>query len=49
MGELDEMSSSSGGAVALGAGNPNYSEDDRPEVKGAVRGIKITYERRERN
>lgn len=47
--ELEEMSSSAGGAVALGAGSPNSFKDDHPKLKGAVRGIKITYERQERN
>jgi len=47
--ELDEMASMGGGAAALGAGNAKRPKDERPKLKGSIRGIKITYERRERN
>jgi len=47
--ELDEMASMGGGAVALGAGNTKQPKDKHPKLKGSIRGIKITYERKERN
>lgn len=49
MEELDEMASMGGGSAALGAGNAKQPKDKRPKLKGFVRGIKITYESKERN
>lgn len=49
MRELDEMASMGGGSAALGAGNAEQPKDKRPKLKGFVRGIKITYESKERN
>jgi hypothetical protein len=46
--ELEEISAAGNGAVSGGAGLES-PEDDHPRLRGAIRGIRITYERQERN
>jgi len=46
--ELEEISAAGGGALSGGPGLDD-PEDDHPQLKGAIRGIKITYERQVRN